>query len=167
MALKHLVESKRQARDKGRMAAVTRGATAGKAKEGAVQLGEMTRVVYEAHGANKLLKEKFMTDADQTTVLICQKCNNRCYVGARSLKVMCDTCGMEPDPLKVTIPYATVRLQNIQIAAGQSSKILVTPAEGFDHKLDDYETVLDPSDKPNNRPRESIGRKKVKSYVIE
>jgi len=127
MALKHVVEKKEQVRDQGSISINTRAPTKGKSLGGAPKKEEMQRVVALAHGANKFLKEAFMTAADEYKTLACQRCGNFCYLDSRSDMVRCETCNDKIEPYKVTIPWATVKLMSAQKAAGLDIRMNIKP----------------------------------------
>lgn len=119
MQLKHLTDSKYQTRDTGSMSVLTRNATKGRGLGGAVRSGELSHSAMIAHGNMPYLAERFMTAADKYDVLICTQCGGQCYTGGKVPKPICETCGSQKNPRKVTMPYSGVRFLSIMTAAGQ------------------------------------------------
>tara|TARA_R110001632_G_scaffold67017_1_gene157631 strand:- start:320 stop:4642 length:4323 start_codon:yes stop_codon:yes gene_type:complete len=122
MGLKHLTENKYQTRDKGNISAITRGTTKGKSAGGAVRHGELTHSALYAHGALDFLEERFMNAADKYEILTCQKCGDQCYVSTgitKSIKPVCETCGHDGLPLKISVPYSGLRFLAFLSATGQ------------------------------------------------
>ncbi|MCM8789709.1 MAG: DNA-directed RNA polymerase subunit B, partial [Candidatus Omnitrophica bacterium] len=72
LKLKYMVANRMHARASGKVTLLTRQPVEGRAKGGALRLGEMEQQALVAHGASLLLKERY--DSDKVIVYICTKC---------------------------------------------------------------------------------------------
>ena len=72
LKLVHMVKNKLQARASGKVTLLTRQPVEGRARGGALRLGEMEQQALVAHGASLLLKERY--DSDKTVIHICSSC---------------------------------------------------------------------------------------------
>jgi DNA-directed RNA polymerase subunit B' len=72
LKLKYMVANKIQVRASGKITLLTRQPTEGRAKGGALRMGEMEKDALVAHGTSLLLKERF--SSDNVTVYICPDC---------------------------------------------------------------------------------------------
>ena len=104
LKLVHMVKNKLQARASGKVTLLTRQPVEGRARGGALRLGEMEQQALVAHGASLLLKERY--DSDKTTIYICSSCGN---IGIRDLirnKTYCPICGgNEIEPIEVAYAF--------------------------------------------------------------
>jgi DNA-directed RNA polymerase subunit B len=103
LKLRYMVSNKIHARGSGKVALLTRQPVEGRAKGGALRLGEMEQQAIVAHGASLLLKERY--DSDKTTVYICDKCGSIAVKNHIKNKVVCPVCGCT-DSQPVEISYA-------------------------------------------------------------
>ncbi|MEM4641237.1 MAG: DNA-directed RNA polymerase subunit B [Candidatus Pacearchaeota archaeon] len=104
LKLKYMVANKIQARATGKVTLLTRQPVEGRAKGGALRLGEMEKDALVAHGASLLLKERF--SSDNVVVYICTECGALTSKTKLKKKVPCNVCGsykIEP----VEISYAS------------------------------------------------------------
>ena len=119
MHLKHLTDSKYQTRDTGTMSVLKRGTTQGGGTGGAVRSGELSHSAMMAHGNMSYLAERFMTASDKYDVLICTQCGGQCYTSGKVPKPICETCGSNKNPRRITMPYSGIRFMGVMTASGQ------------------------------------------------
>ncbi len=103
LKLKYMVGNKIHARATGKVTMLTRQPVEGRAKGGALRLGEMEKDCLVAHGASLLLKERF--SSDNVVLHICPKCGAIGYIDRLRNREVCPVCGqtkLEP----VEISYA-------------------------------------------------------------
>jgi len=72
LKLRHMVGNKIHGRASGKIALLTRQPVEGRARGGALRLGEMEQQALVSHGASLLLKERY--DSDKVVLPICTKC---------------------------------------------------------------------------------------------
>ncbi|MEM4703311.1 MAG: DNA-directed RNA polymerase subunit B'' [Candidatus Pacearchaeota archaeon] len=104
LKLKYMVANKIQARATGKVTLLTRQPVEGRAKAGALRLGEMEKDALVAHGASLLLKERF--SSDNVIIYICSSCGALLGKSKLKKKHPCLVCGsykIEP----VEISYAS------------------------------------------------------------
>jgi DNA-directed RNA polymerase beta subunit len=103
LKLRHMVKNKIHARASGKVALLTRQPIEGRARGGALRLGEMEVQALTGHGASLLLKERY--DSDKTVVYICKECGNMSYEDVIRNRIPCPMCGSnEAEPIEM--PYA-------------------------------------------------------------
>jgi DNA-directed RNA polymerase beta subunit len=139
MALKHLVENKRQMRDEGSKDLETHAATKGKKHGGGPKHEEMSRITMRAHGSRQFLRERMLDAADAYRTLGCVKCGDFCYANPITIKYQCDTCGEATDVRDITVPYSFVRIQRIIAASGISVRMDIRTEESKDADFEDLE----------------------------
>lgn len=101
--LKYMVANKIHARASGKVTLLTRQPVEGRAKGGALRLGEMEQQALIAHGASLLLKERY--DSDKVIAHICSRCGGIAIKDSIRKKIICPSCNSaEIEP--VEIPYA-------------------------------------------------------------
>jgi len=91
--LKYMVGNKIHGRASGKVALLTRQPIEGRARGGALRLGEMEQEALVAHGASLLLKERY--DSDKVVLPICTKCGSIAIDDNLSNKLVCPICGSE------------------------------------------------------------------------
>jgi len=91
LKLKYMVSNRIHARASGKVALLTRQPTEGRARGGALRLGEMEQQALVAHGASLLLKERY--DSDKSIVYICMKCGSLGIKDTIRNKIYCPICG--------------------------------------------------------------------------
>ncbi|MGB9708103.1 MAG: DNA-directed RNA polymerase subunit B [Candidatus Pacearchaeota archaeon] len=104
LKLKYMVANKIQMRASGKITLLTRQPVEGRAKGGALRLGEMEKDALVAHGSSLLLKERF--SSDNIVVHVCPKCGAFGVRDKLRKRDMCPLCGntkLEP----IEISYAS------------------------------------------------------------
>ena len=90
-------------RASGKVALLTRQPIEGRARGGALRLGEMEQQALVAHGASLLLKERY--DSDKVVLPICTKCGTIAIEDSVRGKTYCPMCNSEEIEL-VEVSYA-------------------------------------------------------------
>ncbi|MFH1326871.1 MAG: DNA-directed RNA polymerase subunit B'' [archaeon] len=93
LKLKYMVGNKLHGRASGKVALLTRQPIEGRAKGGALRLGEMEQQVLVAHGASLLLQERY--SSDKVIIPICSKCGSIGIDDNIKKKVSCPACNSE------------------------------------------------------------------------
>lgn len=104
LKLVHMVKNKLQARASGKVTLLTRQPVEGRARGGALRLGEMEQQALVAHGASLLLKERY--DSDKTVIHICSSCGNIGIKDGIRNKIYCPICGgNDIEPIEVAYAF--------------------------------------------------------------
>jgi DNA-directed RNA polymerase subunit B len=103
LKLKYMVANKMHARASGKVTLLTRQPIEGRARGGALRLGEMEQQALVAHGASLLLKERY--DSDKVVIPICTKCGAVAVEDSVRNKIYCPMCNSQ-DVEPVEISYA-------------------------------------------------------------
>jgi DNA-directed RNA polymerase subunit B len=103
LKLKYMVSNKMHARASGKVTLLTRQPIEGRARGGALRLGEMEQQALVAHGASLLLKERY--DSDKVLINLCTKCGSVAIEDSVRNKVYCPMCNSQ-DIEPVEISYA-------------------------------------------------------------
>ena len=104
LKLKYMVKNRIHARASGKVALLTRQPIEGRARGGALRLGEMEQQALAGHGASLLLKERY--DSDKTVVYICRECGNSTYEDIIRGKVACPICGSnDTEPIEMSYAF--------------------------------------------------------------
>jgi DNA-directed RNA polymerase subunit B len=115
--LKYMVSNKMHARASGKVTLLTRQPIEGRARGGALRLGEMEQEALVAHGASLLLKERY--DSDKVIIPICTKCG---YIAVEDLmhkKVYCPLCkSQEVEPVEMSYAFKLLidEIQGLHLA---------------------------------------------------
>ncbi|MBU0957545.1 MAG: DNA-directed RNA polymerase subunit B'' [Nanoarchaeota archaeon] len=116
LKLKYMVGNKMHARASGKVALLTRQPIEGRARGGALRLGEMEQQALVAHGASLLLKERY--DSDKVNIYICSKCGSIGIKDHIKNKLHCAVCGTnEIQPVEVSYAFKLLleELQGLHI----------------------------------------------------
>ncbi len=103
LKLKYMVANKLHGRALGKIALLTRQPIEGRARGGALRLGEMEQQALVAHGASLLLKERY--DSDKVVLPICIKCGSTAIEDTIRGRIICPRCESEEVEM-VEIAYA-------------------------------------------------------------
>src|SRR3989338_1541746 len=115
--LKHMVANKMHARASGKVTLLTRQPIEGRAKGGALRLGEMEQEALVAHGSSLLLKERY--DSDKVVIHICSKCGYIAVEDNIHKKIYCPLCGSnETDPVEMSYAFKLLvdEIQGLHLA---------------------------------------------------
>jgi len=115
--LKYMVANKMHARASGKVTLLTRQPIEGRAKGGALRLGEMEQEALVAHGASLLLKERY--DSDKVVIHICTKCGYVAVEDNIHKKVYCPMCGsLEAEPVEMSYAFKLLidEIQGLHLA---------------------------------------------------
>lgn len=104
LKLKYMVADKLHARASGKIALLTRQPIAGRARGGALRLGEMEQEALVGHGAALLLKERY--DSDKVVLNICSKCGAIVIDDQIHNKKVCSLChSNQVEPVEVSYAF--------------------------------------------------------------
>jgi DNA-directed RNA polymerase beta subunit len=104
LKLKYMVSNKMHARASGKVTLLTRQPIEGRARGGALRLGEMEQQALVAHGASLLLKERY--DSDKVILNICSKCGSVAIEDSIRNKMVCSICnGQEIEPIEISYAF--------------------------------------------------------------
>lgn len=104
LKLKYMVGNRIHARASGKVALLTRQPIEGRARGGALRLGEMEQQALAGHGAALLLKERY--DSDKTVIYICKACGSIAYEDTIRNKQVCAICGgNESEPIEISYAF--------------------------------------------------------------
>jgi DNA-directed RNA polymerase beta subunit len=104
LKLKYMVSNKMHARASGKVALLTRQPIEGRARGGALRLGEMEQEALVAHGASLLLKERY--DSDKVIIHICEKCGAIAIKDNIRNRLLCPACAStQIEPVEVSYAF--------------------------------------------------------------
>ncbi len=116
LKLKYMVGNKMHGRASGKVALLTRQPIEGRARGGALRLGEMEQEALVAHGSSLLLKERY--DSDKVVLPICMKCGSIGIDDNARNKLICPMCGSEDiEPVEMSYAFKLLleELQGLHI----------------------------------------------------
>jgi DNA-directed RNA polymerase beta subunit len=116
LKLRYMVGNKLHGRASGKVALLTRQPVEGRARGGALRLGEMEQQALVAHGASLLLKERY--DSDKVVLPICSKCGSIGIDDNIRNKTICPLCNSEEiEPVEVSYAFKLLleELQGLHI----------------------------------------------------
>ncbi len=116
LKLKYMVGNKLHGRASGKVALLSRQPVEGRARGGALRLGEMEQQALVAHGASLLLKERY--DSDKVKLHICSKCGTIAIEDTIRNKIICPVCTSEDvEPIEVSYAFKLLleELQGLHI----------------------------------------------------
>ncbi|MFH0808635.1 MAG: DNA-directed RNA polymerase subunit B'' [archaeon] len=104
LKLKYMVADKMHSRASGKIALLTRQPIEGRARGGALRLGEMEQEALVGHGASLLLKERY--DSDKVVINICTKCGSIVIDDQIHNKKVCSLChSNQVEPVEVSYAF--------------------------------------------------------------
>ena len=116
LKLKYMVSNKMHARASGKVTLLTRQPIEGRAKGGALRLGEMEQQALVAHGASLLLKERY--DSDKVVLPVCTACGAVAIEDTIRGKTTCPVCGgqdIEPVEISYAFKLLVDEIQSLHI----------------------------------------------------
>ncbi|MFH1608256.1 MAG: DNA-directed RNA polymerase subunit B'' [archaeon] len=116
LKVKQMVGNRVHGRASGKIALLTRQPIEGRARGGALRLGEMEQQALVAHGASLLLKERY--DSDKVVLPICMKCGSIAIDDTIRNKIACPVCNSEDvEPIEVSYAFKLLleELQGLHI----------------------------------------------------
>ncbi len=116
LKLKYMVSNKLHGRASGKVALLTRQPIEGRARGGALRLGEMEQQALVAHGASLLLKERY--DSDKVVLPICTRCGSIAIEDNVRKRTACPKCESEEvEPVEVSYAFKLLveELQGLHI----------------------------------------------------
>jgi DNA-directed RNA polymerase subunit B len=116
LKLKYMVQNKLHARASGKVALLTRQPIEGRARGGALRLGEMEQQALVAHGSSLLLKERY--DSDKTVIYICNSSGEIAIEDKIRGKIYCPLTGStDVEPVEVSYAFKLLidELQGLHI----------------------------------------------------
>jgi DNA-directed RNA polymerase subunit B len=116
LKLKYMVSNKIHGRASGKIALLTRQPVEGRARGGALRLGEMEQQALVAHGASLLLKERY--DSDKVVLHICSKCGSIGINDTIRNRIICPLCNSEKlEPIEISYAFKLLleELQGLHI----------------------------------------------------
>jgi len=104
LKLKYMVADKMHARASGKIALLTRQPIEGRARGGALRLGEMEQQALVGHGSSLLLKERY--DSDKVVIHLCSKCGSMVIDDQIHKKKVCSLChSNQVEPVEVSYAF--------------------------------------------------------------
>jgi DNA-directed RNA polymerase subunit B len=116
LKLKYMVANALHARASGKIALLTRQPIEGRARGGALKLGEMEQQALVGHGASLLLKERY--DSDKVIINLCSKCGGMVIDDQIHNKKVCSLCNSnQVEPVEVSYAFKLLieELQGLHI----------------------------------------------------
>lgn len=115
--LRHLVDDKMYARQRGPVVAITRQPTHGRSRAGGLRFGEMERDCIISHGISNFLRERLFLVSDQFRIHVCSKCGLMAVANLTKNQYNCTYCKkvlifltQTTKIYQVNIPYAAKQL---------------------------------------------------------
>ena len=91
--LRHLVDDKMYARQRGPVVAITRQPTHGRSRAGGLRFGEMERDCIISHGISNFLRERLFLVSDQFRIHVCARCGLMAVANLTKNAYNCTYCG--------------------------------------------------------------------------
>lgn len=138
MRLKHMVEDKWQARDKGRKEQRTHQPTGGRGAQGGLKIGEQERDAVICHGAAGFQRESFMTRSDGHVFPICTGCGTVPIVNEKLGIAICTLCdgpiqfsGTTVNNLEIIPPTTKPTAEIVNVEIPYATKLLEQELNAF------------------------------------
>ena len=104
--LKHMVDDKIHARDRGPHQVLTRQPTEGRSRHGGLRMGEMERDCMVSHGVAAFMKDRLLEQSDHYRVHVCDLCGLICIADIAKNVFECRSCQNYTQISQVYMPYA-------------------------------------------------------------
>ena len=139
MRLKHMVEDKWQARNKGRKEVRTHQPTGGRGAQGGLKIGEMDRDAIIGHATSAFFKEAFMERSDGVKMPICVSCGTVPIYNPRLNIVVCSLCDgplqyigtNNVNTIELLPPLGRPKAKIVQVEMPYSTKLFAQEQETF------------------------------------
>lgn len=90
--LRHLVDDKMYARQRGPVVAITRQPTHGRSRAGGLRFGEMERDCIISHGVSDFLRERLFLVSDKFRIHVCSNCGLMAVANINKNEYKCTRC---------------------------------------------------------------------------
>ncbi len=138
MRLKHMVEDKWQAREKGRKEQRTHQPTGGRGAQGGLKLGEQERDGIVCHGTSSFMRESFMDRSDGEIFPVCTGCGTIPIYNPKLGLEICTLCdgpvefaGTTANTLEIVPPLKKPTGQIVRVELPYSTKLLMQEVTTF------------------------------------
>ena len=145
-ALRHHIRDKIQARGTGHVRAVDRQPPGGKSQHGGTRNGEMEFWAMLSHGATSFIQDRSCTSSDAVTRVMCRRCKIEAIQTDVGEFLPCQKCkGGTETLLRVTTPYAQMRITYMMAAAGFIWRPNFISVEQYEQALKNIKQIVESS----------------------
>lgn len=120
--LRHLVDDKMQARNRGTNDFYTHQPVSGIRREGGLRFGEMERDALIAYGSADLIRERMMISSDEWNGVVCRTCGNYALENVERGDIKCRICKLD-NFVQIKTPYSFKSLTHL--LAGVNAKLSI------------------------------------------
>ena len=126
--LKHMVQDKKHARDKGPRNTLSRQPKEGKRDNGGLRIGTMERDCILAQGLSRFTRDRLMEQSDEFKMWVCGVCGMQAHVDRLQTIKECRICGVNT-VFKIRIPYGSKLVQQELLCMNVAGRTLVDEFE--------------------------------------